>query len=122
MANLNFKGEVVNALPIQRGNSKSGNEWEKQTFVVKETEETYPKSIAFDVFGHDKIEQFNIKMGDQIEVSANVESKEWQGKYFTSVSAWKVDKLEGTYNHNSNANVNTHTTQSSSQESDDMPF
>lgn len=87
---LVVKGRIEQLLPVQTGTSTRG-EWKKQEFVI-ETDEQYPKKICFTLF-NDKIgliEGFN--NGMDVEVSFNVESREYNGRWFHNVNAWKIDK------------------------------
>ena len=78
-----------------KGTSKAGKEWEKLTFVGT-TNEEYNNTYAFEIFGSEKIENFKkyTQVGSVIDVDFNVSCNEWKGKYFTSLSAWKVFKSE----------------------------
>ena len=88
---LSVKGRVIQVLDEQRGTSKSGNEWKKQEFVV-ETEEQFPKKVCFTLF-NDKISQAqNLSIGDEVEVSFSVESREFNGRWYHNINAWKVEK------------------------------
>lgn len=79
-------------LPIQKGTSARG-EWSKQDFVV-ETQDTYPKKICMNVWGDDKILELNsCKDGEQIKVSFNIESREYNQRWYTDIRAWKIEKL-----------------------------
>ena len=81
--NITINGKITNALPPRRGTSKSGNEWVSQDFVIEiENEE----KICFNVFGEDKIKESCLRVGAIASVTCKVESKEWNGKWFTSVS------------------------------------
>ena len=87
----NLKITKVNE--VESGTSKSGKEWSKLTFVG-ETEEQYNNLYAFELFGKEKVDnfvKFN-KEGDVVDVDFNVSTREWEGRYFTSLSAWKVFK------------------------------
>lgn len=84
---MDIKGHIVAILPLQEGTSKSGDKWKKQTAVL-ETAGQYPKKVAFDMFG-DKIKSLTI--GDSVSVDFDVESREYNGKYYTNVNAWKVE-------------------------------
>jgi len=86
---------ITKVLKVQKGTSKSGKEWQKLTFVG-ETTEQYNNIYAFELFGDEKVENFNKynKVGDVVDVDFNVSCNEWQGKYFTSLSCWKVFKAE----------------------------
>lgn len=81
---------------VQKGTSKAGKEWEKLTFVGT-TQEEYNNVFAFEIFGSEKIENFNkfTKVGNVIDVDFNISCNEWKGKYFTSLSYWKSFKSEG---------------------------
>ena len=81
--NITINGKITNALPPRRGTSKAGNEWVSQDFVIEiENEE----KICFNVFGEDKIKESGLRVGAIASVTCKVESKEWNGKWFTSVS------------------------------------
>ena len=78
---------------VESGTSKAGKEWKKLTFVG-ETQEQYNNLYAFELFGEEKVDnfvKFN-KVGDVVDVDFNVSTREWEGRYFTSLSAWKVFK------------------------------
>ena len=89
--------KITKVLNVESGTSKNtGKEWQKMTFVG-ETEEQYNNIYAFEVFGTEKVENFNKynKVGDVVNVDFNVNCNEWKGKYFTSLQSWKVFKSEG---------------------------
>ena len=86
------KGKVVKILDVETGTSKSGKEWQKQTFVI-DSEEQYNNILAVEVFG-DKVQLLNsLKIGDEVEVEVNVSSREYNGKYYHNVSLWKIATL-----------------------------
>lgn len=89
---MDVKGRLIQVLPLQTGTSKSGNGWSKQEFVV-ETEEQFPKKVCFTLFG-DKVSLLNgLSAGDQIDVSFNLESREFNGKWYSNINAWKVNPV-----------------------------
>jgi hypothetical protein len=89
MSELKVTGKLTNILNPVSGISKSGKDWNKQDFVIT-TDDKYPKEICFTLFG-DKTDLIsNIKLGDEIEVFFNLESREYEGRYFHNVLAWKV--------------------------------
>lgn len=90
---MDVKGKVTHILPVQSGVSKAGKEWSKQEFVI-ESEEQFPKSICFTLFG-DKLSLLNgIKTGMQVEVFFNVESREFGGKWYHNINAWKINAVQ----------------------------
>ena len=62
---MEFIGKVIAILPPKEGTSKTGNAWKAQEFVV-ENHDQYPRKMCFEVFGADKLEQFNIQLGEEI--------------------------------------------------------
>ena len=81
--NITINGKITNALPPRRGTSKAGNEWVSQDFVIETENE---EKICFNVFGEDKIKESGLRVGAVASVTCKVESKEWNGKWFTSAS------------------------------------
>jgi hypothetical protein len=89
---LSVKGKVHQVLKVQSGTSKAGKEWSKQEFVI-ETDEQYPRNVCFTLFG-DKVSLLNgINAGEEVEVSFNLESREYNGRWFHNINAWKIDKV-----------------------------
>ena len=77
---------------MQEGNnSQTGSTWKKQEFVM-ETLESYPKKIHFSIWG-DRIETSNISKDDLIEAKVNIESREYNERWYTSIRAWSVKKI-----------------------------
>jgi hypothetical protein len=68
-------------------------QWRKQEFVV-ETQSQYPKKVCLSIWG-DKIDQFGITEGDEVNVAVDLESREYNGKWYTEARAWKVEKSGG---------------------------
>ena len=88
---MEITGKIIAVLPEQGGISKSGNEWKKQEYVL-ETHDQYPKKICFHIFGADRIAQAAIQPGEELIVSIDIESREYMGKWYTNINAWKVDR------------------------------
>ena len=93
MSELKVTGTITKVLEVEQGTSKAGKEWQKQSFIL-DTKTEYNNIYCFEMFGEEKVNQFNQynKVGDEVEVSFNVSTNEWKDKYFTSLSAWKVFK------------------------------
>ena len=88
---MELSGKVIAVLEPRGGVSKTGNPWKVQEYVI-ETHDQYPRKMCFDVFGEDKINQFNIQIGEEITVSFDIDAREWQGRWFNSIRAWKVER------------------------------
>ena len=87
--------KITTVLDVEKGTSKAGKEWKKITFVGQ-TDEQYNNIYAFELFGEDKVDNF-LKyndVGDIVSVEFNVSCNEWNGKYFTTLSAWKIERLQ----------------------------
>ena len=98
MSELSITGKLKTLLPAVSGTSKAGKEWKKQEFIVSNNEgyEGKEQIFCFEVFGEEKVEnltKFN-KVGDLVTVSFNINTNEWKDKYFTSLSAWLIKKVE----------------------------
>jgi hypothetical protein len=86
-----IKGKITQLLEIESGTSKAGNDWKKQEFVI-ETNDQYPKKICFTLFG-DKIDLLNgFSQGEEVNVFFNIESREYNGRWFHNINAWKIEK------------------------------
>ena len=104
-------GTITHILEQQKGTSANG-EWTKQTFVIVEDKDQYPKSIAIDVFN----EKVNIPaIGTKVNASINIDSREYQGKWYTNIGVWKMDII-GETTHEIPPPTNE------AIESDDLPF
>ena len=86
---------LLNVYDPKRGTSKDGKPWIKVDFVV-ETEETYVKKICITAFGMAAERVLESNLGDRLDINLSIESREYQGKWYTQVSAIKV------YNHYKN--------------------
>lgn len=87
---MEITGKIIQALPEVGGTSRAGNAWRKREYVL-ETQETYPKKVCFNFFG-DRIDQYPMQVGDLMTVSFDLESREFNGRWYTDVRAWKAEK------------------------------
>lgn len=86
-------GKIVAVLPLQSGRSAAGRDWKKQEYVL-ETLESFPRKICFQFFG-DRVDQFPLQLNQTIKLSFDIESREYNGKWFTNISGWKVEPADG---------------------------
>lgn len=116
MSDLTIQGEVKEILKPESGTSKAGKDWNKQDFVIK-TNDQYPRLVCFTLFG-DKTDLIsNISVGETVDVSFNLESREYNGRYFHNVNAWKVLKVE-----NSQSEPQNESHEPEPENADDLPF
>ena len=85
---LNISGIVLNILPLQTGTSKAGNQWQKQDFIL-ETGGQYPRKVCICLFG-DNVAKFPLQVGQSVTASVDIESREFNGRWYTDVRAWNV--------------------------------
>lgn len=88
---MEFQGKIIAVLPLAEGESKSGNRWKKQEYVI-ENHDQYPRKMCFNLWS-DKIDQFNIQLGEELNVFFDIDCREWNGKWFNDIRAWKVERV-----------------------------
>src|SRR5882757_9294296 len=86
---MEISGVIVSLLPQQSGQGKNGT-WKKQEFIL-ETPGQYPKKVCMNLWG-DKVDEIKIAVGDKVTASINIESREYNGRWYTDVRAWKIQK------------------------------
>ena len=91
---MEVEGKIIQKLPPQSGVSKAGNNWSKQEYVL-ETQEAYPKKIFFSFFG-DRANQYPLNVGDTVRLSFDIDSHEFNGRWFTNINGWKAEKIDAT--------------------------
>ena len=88
---IEIKCKLAGKLQVQKGSSARGT-WCKQEFIV-ETIETYPRKICMNVWGDDKVAELSgYNVGETLTVSVNIESREFNGRWYTDVRAWKLQR------------------------------
>lgn len=92
---LQVTGTITKILEVEKGTSKAGKEWQKINFVI-DTKAEFNPEVCFQIFGEEKVENFTKynKVGNEVDVSFNVSSREFNGKYYHNLDAWKVFKAE----------------------------
>ena len=79
-------GKIVKVLALTKGVSKAGKEYATQDYVIEMED---GKILAFNVFGNDRINQFGLKEGMKASVRVEIESREWNGRYYTSARCFE---------------------------------
>jgi len=90
---MNITAKLIELLPLQTGMSKNG-QWRKQDIIV-ETDGQYPKKICISIWG-DKISEKQLLIGNNLDIFFELESREFNGKWYTDVKAWKINLTEKT--------------------------
>jgi hypothetical protein len=115
---LTVEGKLFTVLPEQTGTGKNGN-WVKQDFVI-ETIDQYPKKICITAWG-DKTDVIKgLKHGDTVKASINIESREYNGKWYAEIKAWKIEVV-GTQQSPASVPAPTHVSFNLNNEND-LPF
>lgn len=135
---LELEGRVASLLPEQSGNGARG-EWFRAGFIIR-TEGEYPRNVCFEVLGRERWERVRqyLREGGLVKVSFDVSSREWNGKWFTSLTAFSVFSKESEIGQAQSQGQNVQQTQSAApqpqpqpapqsqpqkeSESDDLPF
>ena len=88
---LEIEGKIIRKLNVQTGVSQRGN-WSKQEFIIEYQEGSYPSQACFNVWGEDKVKDLErFQIGDSVKVSFNVSSREYNGRWYTDLRAWRID-------------------------------
>ena len=88
---MEIVGKIIQVLPAQEGIGRNGNPWKLQGYVL-ETIENYPRKVHFEVFGEDKIKNNPCDIDQIVTVSYDIESREFNGRWYTSIRAWKIQQ------------------------------
>ena len=88
---MEIKGRVFQILPERSGVNKAGNPWKALQFVLQ-VDDVFHKYIVFEIFGDDKIELMHVQVGEDLKVYFDIEAREYQGKWYNQVRAWRVER------------------------------
>lgn len=83
-------GRIIAVMQMKTGTSQKGT-WASQEYVL-ETHDLYPQKVCFEVFGTEKIQQFNIQMNDEVDIMYNFDAREFKGRWYNTIRAWSVFK------------------------------
>ena len=115
--NLHFMeitGKVHRVLPLVTGQGRNG-EWRKQEFVL-EIPGKYPKQVCIAIWG-DKIDEAQLKEGEEVKAQIDVSSREHNGRWYTEVRSWKIERPESQVRSEENQFIDA-----PAEEEDDLPF
>src|SRR5690554_5782517 len=121
---LKVKGTIKQILQVESGTSKAGKAWQKQGFVI-DTGAQYNPEVCFSLFGDEKIGLLrNFQEGQDVEVSFNISSREFNGKWYHNIDAWKLTAAENAAPQNTTQQAVAAPTidDMPSDENDDLPF
>lgn len=120
---MQVAGKIIHLLPVQTGTGRNG-EWIKQEFIL-ETQEQYPKKICISTFGLLATSMDSYSQDDEIIAYYNLESREYNERWYTEVRAFKIEKPKAKSSSDETTQVVEEKQQESintSVEADDLPF
>ncbi len=89
---MEITGKIIAVLDERSGTSaRTGTEWRVGSFVI-ETSEQYPKKMCFEVFGSDRLQAFNIKLGETLTVKFDIDAHEYNGRWYNTIRVYQVDR------------------------------
>ncbi len=88
---LELEGRIARKLTVQTGTSARGA-WSKQEFIFEYQEGNFPTQVCMNVWGDEKVKDLGkYQVGDQVKVSFNLSSREYNGRWYTDVRAWRIE-------------------------------
>ncbi|MBR5394397.1 MAG: DUF3127 domain-containing protein [Bacteroidaceae bacterium] len=89
---MELTGKIIAEFNERGGvSSRTGNEWKAKSYVL-EVPGDYPRKLVFDVFGVDRLQAFNIQIGEMMTVHFDIDAHEYNGRWFNDVRAFRVDR------------------------------
>ncbi len=89
---MELTGKIIAEFNERGGiSSRTGNEWKAKSYVLEVPGE-FPRKMVFDVFGVDRLQAFNIQVGEQLTVFFDIDAHEYNGRWFNDVRAFRIDR------------------------------
>lgn len=89
---MELTGKIITEFNERGGvSNRTGNEWKAKSFVLEIPGE-YPRKLVFDVFGTDRLQAFNIQVGETLTVHFDIDAHEYNGRWFNDVRAFRIDR------------------------------
>lgn len=87
---MELKGKLIQVTTPESKTAKNGKDYITCQAII-ETEGTYPKKVAISLGKSELIDQVSkISIGSEVTFSINVESREYNGKWYSDIKAWKI--------------------------------
>ena len=91
--NVKFTGKIIAAGQVQMGTSQNGTQWSSCEYIIEELNEQYPARAVISVYGSDKLQQFNIQLGEIITAHIGLKARQSkEGRWFNQLDCWKVER------------------------------
>lgn len=91
-----ISGKIIAILEAVSGDSRNnpGTKWMRQDYVLETTDSMYPRKVCFTLWGEDRIRNAAIQMGETVHVEFDIESREYNGRWYTSINGRNITKGE----------------------------
>ena len=91
--NVKFTGKIIAAGQVQMGTSQNGTQWSSCEYTIEELNEQYPARAVISVYGSDKLQQFNIQLGEIITAHIGLKARQSkEGRWFNQLDCWKIER------------------------------
>lgn len=90
---MELQGKVIAALPERSGVSARG-EWKVQEFVIETHDTQFPRKMLFNVFGAERLQRFNIQVGQEVLVAFDIDAREYNGRWYNDIRAYDVRQVD----------------------------
>lgn len=126
---MEIEGVIIKKLDVVTGKSARGD-WKKQEFII-ESGDKYPKQVCIEAWSDDVDKLDKFKPNDKVKLSINAESREYNGRWYTSLRFWKIEAAGAAGNSNPSATnsgnaeapvMDDFASSDNAMESDDLPF
>lgn len=93
---MEITGKIIRVFEPVSGTSKAGREWKKQEYLLEVPNGDFePRKVFFNFFGN-AVDQYQLKAGKDYKISFNLESREFNDRWYTDVRAWKAEEISNT--------------------------
>lgn len=121
--NVKFTGKIIAAGQVQMGTSQNGTQWSSCEYVIEELNEQYHSRAVIQVYGSDKLRQFNIQLGEIITAHIGLKARQSkEGRWFNQLDCWKVDRPNGQQQGQVSQNPQQQGVQYSGGQQGNLPF
>ena len=86
-------GTIEKLMPIQKGVSSTGREWVRQDIVMSMANGQFVKHLAATVMGQERIDNFNLHVGDNIVAYLDIDAREYNSRWYNSINIWRVERV-----------------------------
>ena len=94
--NVKFTGKIIAVGQVQMGTSQKGTQWSSCEYTIEELNEQYPSRAVIQVYGSDKLQQFNIQLGEIITAHIGLKARQSkEGRWFNQLDCWKIERPTG---------------------------